>query len=578
MQNKPPSIEDLMPKGNNAASTPAGKSEIDLTAQEKLTKRMAHITEEQIEESTKRMAAQIGVDYINLKGFPVSPEALRLLPKEQAIKLKALPFLFHGEELRIAAVNPQADAVKEIAFQVGDREKAHAAVYLTSEQSFAQGLKLYDTLPMIRAITTDVQIDAQMLADFRARLKSVKDVQPMLAKTNTTDLVAVLLAGAIEIKSSDIHIEAEKDRIVVRYRIDGVLQEVASIESERWKQLINRIKLIAGLKLNIGDKPQDGRFTIAIDNTNVDVRTSALPTAFGESVVMRLLMPSAIALGFEKLGFRAADLKKLEAEIVKPHGMIVTTGPTGSGKTTTLYAILTKLNTEDVKIITLEDPIEYKLKGINQSQIDHTKDYTFSKGLRAILRQDPDVVMVGEIRDKETAETAIQAALTGHLLLSTIHTNDAAGAVPRFLSMGVEPALLAPALRIVMGQRLARRLCDACKTPIELNAETLMRVQNILSTVPPSSGEIIDLAKATWFGPKGCDVCHNSGYKGRVGVYEVLVVTSSVEERIRQGSVSDQDMLAIGQEQGMTTMVQDGLLKAMEGLTSVDEVFRVAAE
>ena len=237
-----------------------------------------------------------------------------------------------------------------------------------------------------------------------------------------------------------------------------------------------------------------------------------------------------------------------------------------------------RLNTEDVKIITLEDPIEYKLKGINQSQIDHDKEYTFNKGLRSILRQDPDIVMVGEIRDKETADTAIQAALTGHLLLSTIHTNDAAGAVPRFLSMGVEPALLAPALRIIMAQRLVRRLCTECAKPAELSAEQMERVTNIVSAIPENSGESPDLSSAKFMAPhaEGCTKC-NSGYKGRVGVYEILVVDQAVEEHIRARSVTDAEMREIAHAQGMVTMEQDGLLKAMEGQTSINEIFRVAA-
>ncbi|OGL90313.1 hypothetical protein A3I45_02600 [Candidatus Uhrbacteria bacterium RIFCSPLOWO2_02_FULL_53_10] len=364
----------------------------------------------------------------------------------------------------------------------------------------------------------------------------------------------------------------------MRYRIDGVLQNVATIEKDRWKQLASRIKLVAGLKLNITDRPQDGRFTIRFGGQNVDVRTSTLPTAHGESVVMRLLVPTAINLEFAQLGFRKNVFEKLQREIVKPNGMIITTGPTGSGKTTTLYAILKQLNKPEVKIITLEDPVEYKLEGINQSQIDHSKDYTFSAGLRSILRQDPDIVMVGEIRDKETAETAIQAALTGHLLLSTIHTNDASGAVPRFLSMGVEPALLAPALRVIMGQRLVRKLCEACREQTQLTPEVSERVASIVAAIPEASGETVDLATVNWYRAKGCEKCGNSGYKGRIGIYELMVVDGVVEERIRTGSVTDKDMLAIGQEQGMVTMVQDGILKAIDGQTSVDEVFRVAVE
>ena len=562
--------------GNKKPVVPKGAQ--NLTTQQQLQQRMGGIREQQIEKAAEQKAAELGVEYINLKGFPVSSEALRLLPEAKARELKLIPFLLHGQEIRLAAVDPMSEAVKEAAFQIGERHRGHTAVYLTTEQSFEQGMKLYATLPKIVERKEGVEISEAELQTYRDKINTAQDVQPLLDTASTTNLVAAVLAGAVEIGTSDVHIEAEETGVVVRYRIDGVLQTIATIQKTQWDQLINRIKLVAGLKLNITTKPQDGRFTIYLGGEKVDVRTSTLPTAFGESVVMRLLMPTAINLAFEDLGFRAAAFKKLEAEIVKPNGMIVTTGPTGSGKTTTLYAILQRLNQEDVKIITLEDPIEYKLQGINQSQIDHSKDYTFSKGLRSILRQDPDIVMVGEIRDKETAETAIQASLTGHLLLSTIHTNDAAGAVPRFLSMDVEPALLAPALRVIMAQRLVRRLCTACAQPVELDPETMERVTNLVGAIPENSGESPDLASATFKAPsaEGCEKCTN-GYKGRVGIYEILVIDPAVEERIRAGSVTDAEMREIARTQGMVTMEQDGLLKAMEGTTSVEEIFRVAA-
>ncbi len=562
-------IEDLFGKGVGTASP---------TTQQQLQKRMNMIRLDQLEKATQERAASLGVPYINLKGFPVSPDALRLVPQPQAEALKAIPFLLHGDQIRIAALDPAADAVKELAFQLGERNRAHVEVYLTSQQSLDQAMQLYATLPIVKQQKGGVEITEEDLNKYRARIKTTGDVAALVNDENVTDLVAMILAAALQVDSSDVHIEAEQDGIALRYRVDGMLTDVATLRKDRWKPLISRIKLVAGLKLNIVDRPQDGRFTIFVDQQQVDVRTSTLPTAFGESVVMRLLVPKSIGLAFEQLGFRPAASKKLEAEMVKPNGMIVTTGPTGSGKTTTLYAILKRLNTPDVKIITLEDPVEYKLEGINQSQIDHTKEYTFSKGLRSVLRQDPDIVMVGEIRDRETAETAIQAALTGHLLLSTLHTNDAAGAVPRFLSMGVDAALLAPALRIIMAQRLVRKLCLKCKKPHVLSTEERQRVTAIMAEMPANSGEMFDVARATFFeaNPSGCEAC-TGGYKGRVGVYEVLVVNPQVEERIRGGSVSDASMRVIAREQGMVTMEQDGLLKAADGDTSLDEVFRVAA-
>jgi type IV pilus assembly protein PilB len=292
---------------------------------------------------------------------------------------------------------------------------------------------------------------------------------------------------------------------------------------------------------------------------------------------LRLLRSSGANISFKELGLRGRSYEVLEQEIAKPNGMVIVTGPTGSGKSTTLYAVLNQLNDTETKIITLEDPIEYKLTGINQSQVDWSKDYTFAKGLRSILRQDPDIIMVGEIRDLETADTAIQAALTGHLVLSTVHTNDAAGAVPRFLSMGTKPFLLAPALNAVVAQRLVRKVCPDCVVEDALDTATLEKVVHVLSSIPAMSGHRVEVDKNMQFKKgKGCPTCHGLGYLGRIGIFEVLIIDGEVEKAILGGSVSEYQMRDIEQHQGMITMVQDGLLKALDGLTTVSEVFRVA--
>ena len=414
-----PSIEDLLAKktapsddGTPVASddSVAGKTQAALTA------KVASVAAQGVEDQAKAAAAEAGVQYVDLKGFPISPDALTQINKDLAQELKVICFLFTGPQLRLAAVNPTDQKVKDLLFQIGERNKAKGAVYQISEESFNEAFKLYDALPKVRKVTKGVQIKQEELAAYQAQMNTFADIAGVLKGASVTDILAIVVAAALKLKSSDIHIEAEEKQIGVRFRVDGILQQVADIDVQKWKKIISRIKLIAGLKINIADKPQDGRFTIFQQGKKIDVRTSTMPNAWGESVVMRILNPDSVQLGFEKLGFRPAMLGKLLKEIEKPHGMIITTGPTGSGKTTTLYAILAKLNQPGVKIITLEDPVEYKLQGINQSQIDASKDYTFAKGLKSILRQDPDIVMVGEIRDLETAETAIQAALTGHML------------------------------------------------------------------------------------------------------------------------------------------------------------------
>ncbi len=558
---------------------PSTKASIIIGADEtssKLTEKMQNISLRERETEVERTSKTTNIPYINLKGFPISPDALVLIPEEQAKQIKAISFLFTGPELRIGATQPEDPRIKELAFELGERHKTNTAVYLMSEESFAQGIKMYDALPKIKPIVKGVQITEKEIVKFQAQMTDFSSIAGVLEHSNVTDVIAVVIAASLKLGSSDIHIEAEEKGIAVRFRVDGILQDVAKLAAEQWKKIIGRIKLISSLKINVNDQAQDGRFTIYQKNKEIDVRVSTIPTAYGESVVMRLLNPDAIAVEFEALGFRPASLKKLQKEIEKPNGMIITTGPTGSGKTTTLYAILRKLNTSDVKIITLEDPVEYKVEGINQSQIDYSKDYTFAKGLRSILRQDPDIVMVGEIRDLDTAEIAVQAALTGHLLLSTIHTNDAAGAIPRFLSMGLAPHLLAPALNAIMGQRLLRKLCKECKQIVEIDAETLVDVKKHLVEIPEASGEAkVDTANLKFYGPKGCDICNNTGYKGRVGAYEILIKTVDLEKTIiEKGAISEYDMRELGKVQGMVTMTQDGLLKAVDGITSVEEVKR----
>jgi type II secretory ATPase GspE/PulE/Tfp pilus assembly ATPase PilB-like protein len=336
------------------------------------------------------------------------------------------------------------------------------------------------------------------------------------------------------------------------------------------------MKLLSKLKLNITSKPQDGRFTILLTEDKIDVRVSTIPTAYGESVVMRLLKSSVTGLQFKDLGIIGLAKTRMDEQVARPNGMIITTGPTGSGKTTTLYAILNKLNVEGTKIITLEDPIEYRLTGINQSQIDHSKNYSFADGLRSILRQDPDVVMVGEMRDLETADVAINAALTGHLVLSTIHTNSASGAIPRFIAMGVKGFLLAPALNAIMGQRLVRRICKECKEETKTEEKDLERAKKLLSEIPEDHEDRPDMTNMKFFKGKGCDKCNGMGYKGRVGIFEIMVMSPEIEKIILSGKVSEFQMQDLAIKSGMITMVQDGLIKTLQGLTTLEEVFRVS--
>ncbi|MFA6410136.1 MAG: GspE/PulE family protein [Candidatus Buchananbacteria bacterium] len=549
--------------------------------EEKFVDKIKNISVKEKEREAQVTASMSGMQYIDLKGFPISAETIGVLSEEEAKALQAICFFVGPNDVRIGAIVPNDPKLEPVIKKIAKDYRAEVQVYLISQNSFDFAFQLYRTIPKIRKFISGVEITEDEINKYEKEILTLKDLDNRLKEVSITEMLTLIIAAAIKSRSSDIHIEAEEKNIKVRFRVDGILQDAANLDMKVWSQVAARIKLVAKLKINIEDRPQDGRFTIFLTNEKIDVRVSCLPTAYGESVVMRLLMSSAVGVAFEDLGLRGKSFEALKIEIEKPNGMVVTTGPTGSGKTTTLYAVLNKLNNSGTKIITIEDPIEYKLAGINQSQVEHSKNYTFANGLRSILRQDPDIVMVGEVRDLETAEIAINAALTGHLVITTLHTNDAAGTIPRLLSMQVKPFLLAPAINAMIGQRLVRKVCQACKQEVELDNKTLSRVMQILSEIPEVSGFKVppeELKKLKFYKGKGCEQCQGLGYKGRIGIFEIMTMNKEVEKLILTGQVSEYDMRAIGIKHGMITMIQDGLLKARDGITSVEEVFRVAKD
>lgn len=561
------SLEDLFQKKPQVASGETG---------EKLKEKLKEIKLKEEEGETAQKAFQLGLPYINLKEFPIAPEALSLISPADAMQYQIICFYRTEHEAKFASPNPESPTLAEFISQLKGAHDLKAELYLVSVSSFNFAYKLYATLPKILQTVKGIEIKEEDIKKFQAKIATFKDLNREIQKVSISDLLTLVIASAIQSRSSDVHIEAEETDVKIRFRVDGVLIDAAAINKKFWPQVISRIKLISGLKINIIDRPQDGRFTIHLTGDKIDVRVSCLPTGFGESVVMRLLRSTVTGLSFEDLGLRSQAFEQLKREIERPNGMIITTGPTGSGKTTTLYAILNKLNNPETKIITLEDPIEYQLKGINQSQVEQAKGYTFAKGLRSILRQDPDVVMVGEIRDLETAEIAIQAALTGHLVVSTLHTNDAAGAIPRFLSMGVKPYLLAPAVNAIIGQRLVRKICQKCKQEITLPIELVERIHKLLKEIPEKSGVKVDLKNLKFYAGQGCPDCQGLGYHGRIGIYEIFTMSPEAEKVILSAEVSEYQMRDLAKKQGMIIMVQDGLLKALDGITTVEEVFRVS--
>lgn len=561
------SIEDLI-----AASH--GEPVNEESAQAKFQVKQQEVKTKELERVAKQQADDAGMPYIDLSGFPISPEALSLISEQEAKETQVVCFYYDGERFKIGVSYSRLADAQKILDNLSEELHCPGKLYLISKHSLDKALELYKIIPKHREIIKGVKVTEEDLNKYSEKFSSFKDLQAEIDKAQITEIVTMIMAAAVKADVSDVHIEGEEREIKVRFRIDGVLHDVAVLDKNRWDKIISRLKLLTSVKINVTDKPQDGRMAIYMIDDRVDIRVSFLPTSYGESVVMRFLRASKAGLELENLGIRGSVLDQLKKEIARPNGMIITTGPTGSGKTTTLYAVLKKINNPQTKIITIEDPIEYQLEGINQSQ---TSDkYTFAQGLRSIVRQDPDVILVGEIRDLETAEIAIQAALTGHLVLSTIHTNDSAGTVPRFLSMGVKPFLLAPAMNAMIGQRLVRQICGKCKKEVKLEESDLVKIKEILEKLPTEEKLKIDFENLKFYRGDGCEACQGIGYKGRIGIYEIMIMNEEIEKLILSGNVSEYDMRNISIKNGMITMVQDGLLKALDGLTSVDEVFRVS--
>jgi len=427
-----------------------------------------------------------------------------------------------------------------------------------------------------KKITGEVIIPSEILTEIKKEIKNISDLKGEITSSlekRVTEILEVILGGAIALDVSDIHIEPREEDAKLRIRIDGILEDVLLFDKKVYENLISRIKLLSGIKLNITDRPQDGRFSILIGKTAIEIRSSTLPAEYGESIVLRLLNPRTL-IEIETLGLRKDLLEIFNQEIKKPNGMIIVTGPTGSGKTTTLYAFLKKIQKPEIKVITIEDPIEYHLEGISQTQVDSRAGYNFANGLKSIMRQDPDVILVGEIRDLETASIALQAALTGHLVLTTLHTNDAAGTIARLQALGEKPVNIAPAINIIVAQRLIREVCRKCAEFEKPPRQFLEKLKNELKSLPPQVkipeiGGELKIPKI-----KGCRDCNFTGYRGRIGIFETFLVDDEMEKFILT-SPSIAALREVAIKKGMVIMKQDGLIKVLEGITTIEEVERV---
>jgi len=519
------------------------------------------------EEYTKKRAAELNLTYQNLTGLQPDPAAVGLIPKDLARSAEIFAYAKEGPAVSLALVNPEAPATIAALKKLAALDEYEFKPVMVSGSSMQYLLSVYDTFSPAQVKTPDVSVSKEQQLKF-SKLTSLKALQEALQTTSASKALEVLFAGATGLDASDIHIEPTKENIRLRYRLDGVLQDIGALPSEQLDPLINRIKMLANLKLNITESAQDGRFSVTTQGGTYDIRVSILPTQYGESVVLRLLPQEGRFISLDEIGFSPEVKKWVDAAIREPNGLILNTGPTGSGKTTTLYAILNTINVPGTKIITVEDPIEYRMQGVTQTQVNPEEKYDFPNALRSIVRQDPDIILVGEIRDKETAEIAVNAALTGHLVLSTLHTNDAAGAIPRLTDLGAQPKLFADALRLVIAQRLVRRLCPKCREAHPPTAEELSKIKAISPAASPTQ---LYKAGAT------CDECNGTGYKGRIGIFEVLRITPEIKEKINANAAgSEINQLAV--QQGMITLTQDGLQRVIEGITSLDELLRVTGD
>ena len=528
-----------------------------------------------IEEEASMLAAKNGLSYIDLHVFPLNTEEVLLIPEADARKGGFVLFNKRNTLVRFAILDPTNQETRNFIETLAAERGWEMELYVVSESSIEHAWEAYarrtflDNLDLVRVSLGDKDLE-KFEKDF-GELIALKENRYL----NTSRAMEIILAGARKLRASDIHLEPEEDGIRLRYRIDGVLQEIGRLPLELYRLLLSRIKMIGKMRLNIRKEAQDGHFFIDLDGKRVDIRVSSIPGKYGENINMRLLSSEDVIVDVTELGLRGLAYEEVMRQVVKPNGLILNTGPTGSGKTTTLYTLLNHINQPDMKIITVEDQIEYSIGGIVQTEISKNQDYSFATALRAIVRQDPDVILVGEIRDDETADITVNAALTGHLVFSTLHSNSAAAAVPRFMELGVKPSLIVASLNALIGQRLVRKLCKHCKESYEPAKETVDSLLKLITIISPKAKISLPQEVKTLYKTVGCPECHFTGYYGRIGIFEVLTMTQEVVEIVNNIG-TEQEILRAALENGMVTMTQDGILKALDGTTTLDEVWRVA--
>ncbi len=545
--------------------------------EKKQNKKVEELHRKEEEDVARILSEKYGLEYVDLKSASINNEALGILEESKARDALVAIFARVGKKISVAVKSPNKEATKDVIKQL--TEKGYEVTsYLTSTVSLERAWSHYhDISSAIKTKAGLLDISGEEIKKAMSELHTLGDARKKIEGTLKTDgvhrtsrIIEIFLAGALSSKASDIHVEPEEQYVNLRFRLDGVLADIIHFNNKTYKLLLSRLKLLSGLKLNIKNEAQDGRFSVRIADREIEVRASILPSAHGESIVLRLLDAATLALPMERLGIPDKLLSVLEEEIKKPNGMILNTGPTGSGKTTMLYAFLNRLNSPGIKTVTIEDPVEYHMRGIVQTQV--SENYSFSDGLRSTLRQDPDIIMIGEIREGEVAETAVNASLTGHLVLSTLHTNTAAGAFPRLIDLGVNPKVISSAVNVVLAQRLVRLLKPECRKEVKLSGEEKEVVENILESITDKS--LIPDNTDTVFEPNveegGCEI----PYSGRVGVFEAILMDESIEKLV-ESSASEHEIDKAARAQGILTMEQDGVLKVLQGITTLSELNRI---
>ncbi len=556
--------------------------------EEKQNKQLLMLRRKEEEEAVQRMSQKTNIPYVDLNSMTIETDALATIKKEVSEKIEAACFKLVGKDLYVAVRSPEKPGLREELFRL-QNDGFVVGVYLASRRSLEKAWDRYaDIAISSKSRSSFLDISPAALDEISKRTKKNEDIAAMIEETENseglkrvTQLIEIMLGSSIATGSSDVHIEPQEEEVQIRFRQDGVLRDITKLDHDTYKKINSRIKILSRLKLTQDKQAQDGRFTIDYKDQEIEIRTSIVPGAYGESIVMRILNPDIISIEMKSLGIEPKLFEILRREVHKPNGLILTTGPTGSGKTTTLYAFLKEIYTPEIKILTIEDPIEYHLQGITQTQVEKEKGYTFLSGLRGALRQDPDAIMVGEIRDTETAEIAVNASLTGHIVLSTLHTNNAAGAIPRMLDLGINPKVLPSALSVSIAQRLVRKLVPECAEAYTPDQATQDLIRKILKQADRNGKDLASYGVSAdqeiiLYRPKKetCAKGNGTGYKGRIGLFEAILLDEAIEKIITDNP-SEREIRRLADKQGILSMQEDGVLKALAGVTSLEEIQKV---